>query len=201
MPWSSPGPSPRTARWSDTPACKQGILLLTDHAPAERHMPGKPYRLSRADICAAVEPDAQTIPCKPLYLLECCAITSGVYRKRTVKAPMEPARAANMSAVDGSACDCDTGQRSVGSSGHACGSKPSLMHNRLRKPPVCSAYAQVHSATRDGNRLAWSARMAPPLITSPAAMGVFRPSSSTAIPATIRPGTSGEAQPRSYYTA
>ena len=36
--------------------------------------------------------------------LEGVNLTSGVYRKRTVNAPMEPARAANMSAVDGSAC-------------------------------------------------------------------------------------------------
>jgi len=39
-------------------------------------------------------------------------------------------------------------------------------------------------------RLTWSARMAPPLSTRPAAMGVLRPSSSTANPATTKPGTS-----------
>lgn len=40
-------------------------------------------------------------------------VTSGVYRKRTVKAPMEPARAANMSDVDVSAWRSSSGSVAV----------------------------------------------------------------------------------------
>lgn len=42
--------------------------------------------------------------CKLAHRLWVLCLTSGVYRNRTVNAAMEPARAANISAVDGSAC-------------------------------------------------------------------------------------------------